>query len=368
MIYVGAEHILSPLGSNALKNFTEALNGNTGISPKHNHPEFTDKPISLIQDFTAIDSYSKIESMAIFSVLDSLNQINSNTFNDKWLLILSTTKGDIDHLKNGELEKAKPTYLASRIAEKLPIKPELLVVSNACISGLLGAITAHDYLATKKYDHAIVVGVDVVSKFTSSGFESFFALSNTPSAPFDKDRKGLSLGEAASTVILSSRKEIFTEPPMVFSGGASANDANHISGPSRTGEGLKRSVDLAMKYANVTGTEINFISAHGTGTRYNDDMESIAFNRCGLSSVPLNSFKGYFGHTLGAASVVELSMAIQSMRNGQMLKTLGCQNVGVTDEVNVLIENQKVNVQTVLKTASGFGGCNAAAILKKDIE
>ena len=365
MIYIGAEHILSPLGSNARTNFAQARKGESGITPNHSHPNYTEKPISYIENFPPTKGYSKIESMAIFSVLDSLNQINIDTYKDNWLLILSTTKGDIEHLVKGDIEKAKPSYLVNRIAKKLPVQTETMVVSNACISGLVGAITAHDFIATNKYDHVIVVGVDVVSKFTSSGFESFFALSDEPSAPFDKDRKGLSLGEAVSTVVLSSNKEIFAETPMEFSGGASANDANHISGPSRTGEGLKRAIDSAMKFAEVSSTEIKHISAHGTGTRYNDDMESIAFNRCGLGNVPLNSLKGYFGHTLGAAGVVELSMTIQSMRNGEMLKTLGCENPGTTDEVNVLVENQKGDLQTVLKTASGFGGCNAAAILKK---
>ena len=365
MIYIGAEHILSPLGSNARINFEQAIKGKSGISSNHSHSNFTDKPISYIENYQPIDGYSKIESMAIFSVLDSLNQINVDAYKDKWLLILSTTKGDVEHLENGEIEKAKPSYLVSRMAQKLPVQPDTLVVSNACISGLVGAITAHDFIATNKYDHVIVVGVDVVSKFTSSGFESFFALSDEPSAPFDKDRKGLSLGEAVSTVVLSANKEIFAELPMEFASGASSNDANHISGPSRTGEGLKRAIDSAMKFAGVSSTEIDHISAHGTGTRYNDDMESIAFSRCGLATVPLNSLKGYFGHTLGAAGVLELSMTIQSMRNGEMLKTLGCQNIGTTEEVNVLLENQPENLQTVLKTASGFGGCNAAAILKK---
>lgn len=365
MIYIGAEHILSPLGNNARLNFEQALCGKSGITSNHTHSNFTEKPLSYIENFPLTQGYSKIESMAIFSVLDSLNQIKTETYNDNWLLILSTTKGDIEHLSNGDLEKAKPSYLAHRIKGETPVQPEIMVVSNACISGLLGAITAHDFIATKKYDHVIVVGIDVVSEFTSKGFESFFALSDEPSTPFDKDRKGLSLGEAVSTVVLSSDKEIFTEIPMEFSGGASANDANHISGPSRTGEGLKRAIESALKFANVSSTEIKHISAHGTGTRYNDDMESIAFNRCGLGKVPLNSLKGYFGHTLGAAGVVELSMSIQSMRNGEMLKTLGCQNKGTTEEVNVLLENQKSDLETVLKTASGFGGCNAAAILKK---
>ncbi len=364
MIYIGAEHILSSLGKTAEDNFNAALAGNSGIKTTRESQAFSNKPLGILVDFKNIEGYSKVESMCISSALNCLSGINSSTFSDRWLIILSTTKGDIDQLEKGNIDKAKPSYLGERIAENLPINGEMIVISNACISGLLAAITAHDLITVDNYQHALVIGVDAVSKFTTMGFESFYALSENPSSPFDKNRTGLSLGEAASSLVLSKSKEIFKQSPMTFSGGASANDANHISGPSRTGEGLVRAINLAMDIAKVNGDEIDFISAHGTGTKFNDDMESIAFSRCGLSRVPINSMKGYFGHTLGAAGTLELSMSIQSMRNGQMLKTMGCTSPQTSEQINVLLENKKTRLNTVLKTASGFGGCNAAAIIK----
>lgn len=363
MIYIGSEHVLSPIGETAQQNFEAVQNGVSGI--KVQKADLEKSPSSTLENVDIKEGYSKIESLGINSALACVSGINESTYAEKWLFILSTTKGDIDHLQAGDVDKAKPSYLANRIAENLPFNAEVLVVSNACISGLLAAITAHDLIATKKYDHALVVGVDVVSEFTTRGFESFYALSKTPSSPFDENRTGLSLGEAVASVVLSSNEKAFKNEAMVFAGGSSANDANHISGPSRTGEGLTRSIQSAMKYSHTTSQEIDFISAHGTGTRYNDDMESIAFNRCELSKTPVNSFKGYFGHTLGAAGTIELAMSIQSMRNSVLIKTLGCETPGTTNTVNVLLENKLTPVNTVLKTASGFGGCNAAAILKK---
>ena len=366
MIYIGAEHILSSLGSSASDNFREALKGNSGLKVNHDKISGGNKPLGILNNFELIKGYSKVESMCISSASACLSGIDNRSFSDKWLVILSTTKGDIDHLVKGDIDKAKPTYLAKRVAEKLPITSDVMLVSNACISGLLAIITANDLVLTGKYEHVLVIGVDVVSSFTTNGFESFYALSKNPSAPFDKNRTGLSLGEAASSVIVSSSKEIYKESPMIISGGASANDANHISGPSRDGEGLVRAINSTLKIASVKSEEIDFISAHGTGTRFNDDMESIAFTRCNLNKVPINSMKGYFGHTLGAAGVLELSMSIQSMRNGQMIKTLGCSTPGTSEEINVLMENDKAELKTVLKTASGFGGCNAAIIIKMD--
>jgi len=364
VIFIGGEHILSSLGTSAHENFKEAEKGKTGIGPYHGDEFLLDKPIGVIKDFEKISGYSKIESISISSARSCIAQLKPEILNDNWLIILSTTKGDIDHLASGDVDKAKPTYLLSRIANQLPLKANTMVISNACISGLLATITAHDLISAGKFEHILVIGVDVVSNFINGGFESFYALSESPASPFDKDRTGFSLGEAVSSVVLSSKSDIYREQPMIFAGGASSNDANHISGPSRTGEGLLRAIKLAFKTTAVESSEIEFISAHGTGTRYNDDMESVAFTRANLAKVPLNSFKGYFGHTLGAAGVLELSMAIQSMRHGLMLKTQGCKTAGTAETVNVLMRNKAISFNTVLKTASGFGGCNAAAILK----
>ncbi len=364
MIFIGAEHILSPLGDTASENFIMALKGHTEIKLSNDNDSYIKKPASVTSSFEQFPGYTKIESMCISSALSCLSGIQSDMLSDKWLFILSTTKGDIDYLSSGNIKKAKPTYLAKRIGDRLPVKADTIVVSNACISGLSATIVAHDLIAAGKYSHAIVVGADVVSSFTTSGFESFYAISENPCSPYDKARTGLSLGEAAASVVLSFSKSIFKQLPVIFSGGATANDANHISGPSRSGEGLVRAINSAMKIASVESNEIDFISAHGTGTIFNDDMESIAFTRCDLNKVPVNSIKGYFGHTLGAAGVLELSIAIQSMRNKQMLKTLGCITPGTANQINVLLENTKAELETVLKTASGFGGSNAAVILK----
>ncbi len=366
IIYIGAEDILSSLRTSATENYRNALNGISGLAKHSDKDYFTNKPVGLLKEFKPLEGFTKVESMCIKSARNSLSYINKESFSDQWLIIISTTKGDIEYLEKNKIDKAKPTYLAQRVKDNLPLNSEVMVVSNACISGLLATITAHDYIYTGKYKHALVIGVDAVSEFITCGFESFYALSEKPSSPFDKNRIGLSLGEAASCVVLSPKTDIFKEQPMIFVGGVSSNDANHISGPSRTGEGLVRAIDLVFKSTNVEQSQIDFISAHGTGTKYNDDMESVAFARCNLQNVPTNSMKGYFGHTLGAAGVLELAMSIQSMRYDEMLGTLGCTNPGTSKEINVLLNNKKEKLKTVLKTASGFGGCNAAVVIKNN--
>jgi 3-oxoacyl-[acyl-carrier-protein] synthase-1 len=141
---------------------------------------------------------------------------------------------------------------------------------------------------------------------------------------------------------------------------------NHISGPSRTGEELAIAIRKALDDASVSPSSVDFISAHGTATQYNDDMEARAFALAGLSPVPANSLKGYFGHTLGAAGLVESIVSIHSMKGNVMIPTLGFQEPGVPVEMNICDRLQQAEVNHCLKTASGFGGCNAALVFSKN--
>ncbi len=144
--------------------------------------------------------------------------------------------------------------------------------------------------------------------------------------------------------------------------GFSTNDANHISGPSRTGEGLYLAISRVLKRSQAA---IDFISAHGTATPYNDEMESMAITRTGLQNVPVNSFKGYWGHTLGAAGVIESIMGIYSLRNGILFSTKGFSEPGVSNPLNIISKSESREINNCLKIASGFGGCNAAILFQK---
>ena len=109
---------------------------------------------------------------------------------------------------------------------------------------------------------------------------------------------------------------------------------------------------------------IDFISGHGTGTIFKDEMESIAFDRLGMNSIPLNSMKGFFGHTLGAAGVIEVICSMKMMEHQILIKNIGIEEVGVSGKINILENNLKTEVRTILKTGSGFGGGNASLIIQ----
>ena len=152
---------------------------------------------------------------------------------------------------------------------------------------------------------------------------------------------------------------------VIVSGAATSNDANHISGPSRTGEELSFAIKNALVEAGLTPADIGYISAHGTATPYNDEMEARAISLSGLSQVPVNSFKGYWGHTLGAAGIIESVAAVQSLRHNLLISSAGFADCGVSVPINIIKRNEALPLNACLKTASGFGGCNAAALYQK---
>ena len=211
------------------------------------------------------------------------------------------------------------------------------------------------------YDYAVVAGCDVLSPFIISGFQSFKAVSSQLCRPFDMSRDGLNLGEAAATVVYSRHRS--SRGGWVACRGAIRNDANHISGPSRTGEGCYRALSAVVDGMDSSG--LAFVNVHGTATVYNDEMESIALQRAGLLQVPVTGLKGYFGHTLGAAGVLETIMSMLAVDDHIVPGTLGFASLGVSAYVQVSCENRITDKKAFVKMLSGFGGCNAAMLFKK---
>lgn len=213
---------------------------------------------------------------------------------------------------------------------------------------------------SRQYDAAVVIGADVLSPFIVAGFQSLKALSDEQCRPFSANRKGLNLGEAAATVVYQVADDNSDGWRMLA--GAVRNDANHISGPSRTGEGSYRALLSVLGSSKLTASDLACLNVHGTSTLYNDEMESIAINRAGLNAVPVNAMKGYYGHTLGAAGVLETLLTMRAVEERKIPATRGFDELGVTNPVLVSSESLDTQKRAFVKLLSGFGGCNAAAV------
>ena len=385
--YAISENIISSLGFTASDNTDGLLNGKTGICV-HNENVLYPNPVALsLVDSIQLEhrfetvlskykkehkaaSYTRLEKMLILSISEALQGIPVRLDDRKLIFVLSTTKGNIDLLESRFTAKFdhKRVYLwalASVIRDFFGFVNTPLIISNACISGVIALIKASRLLRSGKFNYAIVAGGDIATEFVISGFQSFQALSPEPCKPFDLNRKGLSLGEGCGTIVLTVNPPETGSCSIIIAGGAVSNDANHISGPSRTGEELSMAMNTAISESGIGNPDIDYISAHGTATPFNDEMEAKAISLSRINGVPVNSFKGYWGHTLGAAGIMESAALIRSMKSNCLFRSAGFETPGMTETINVITETTYKPVNTCLKTASGFGGCNAALVFQK---
>ncbi|WP_333850648.1 beta-ketoacyl synthase N-terminal-like domain-containing protein [Epilithonimonas sp.] len=377
-IYITDYNCVTPLGFDVSSNWNALLEGKSGVTLHkiiENQEPFYASMIDsekLNEEFNRIfdriqngtQDSTRLEKMFLLSLKPL---VEKHPISEDTAFILSTTKGNISLLKNQTNlpEGVFLSSLAQKIADFFGFKTKPIVVSNACVSGVMAIAVAKNMIQAGKYKDAVVIAGDEISEFVISGFNSFQAIGTEICKPYDKNRDGINIGEATAAVYITSelnQNEIFS---FKILGDSAINDANHISGPSRTGDGLFSSIKNAMTEAQVLSENIDFISAHGTATIYNDEMEAIAFNRMNLQNVPLNSLKAYYGHCLGASGLLESIISMESALKNTLIPSKNFKETGTSQPLNIIKENQPAEIKYILKTASGFGGCNAAIVLEK---
>ncbi|MEC3877489.1 beta-ketoacyl synthase N-terminal-like domain-containing protein [Chryseobacterium sp. T9W2-O] len=375
-VFITDYNYITPLGFDVSSNWNALLEGKSGVALHkiiENHDPFFVSMIDsekLEEEFTKHfeseqnKSFTRLEKMFLLSLKPL---VESHQVTEETGFILSTTKGNIGLLKNKNTlpEGVYLSNLAKKIADFFGFKTKPIVVSNACVSGVVGIAVAKNMISSGKYKDVFVIAGDEVSEFVISGFNSFQAIGNGICKPYDKNRDGINLGEAAAAVYITSEPVKNEKFSFKILGDSAVNDANHISGPSRTGDGLYASIKNALTEAQVSAQQIDFISAHGTATIYNDEMEAIAFNRAELQNIPLNSLKAYYGHCLGASGLLETIISMESALNKTLIPSKNFEEIGISQSLNIIKETQPAEIRYILKTASGFGGCNAAVVLEK---
>ena len=391
MAYIIADNIISPLGETSEDNYLSVKSGRSGIRAYEpgtcNIPEGFNASL-LFEDFEtlALKSAQKAIANALKNIANGQKTIGNaqkNIANEqknignaqlelkgkRTAFILSSTKGNIE-------ENISLADSAQRIASQLGIDTKPIVVCNACISGLSALILGNRLIDSGLYDAAIVCGCDTPRQFILSGFQSLKALSPESCRPFDMERMGLNLGEAAATLILS--KNPIQGNSWRMGDGFIRNDAFHISTPSKTADGLylslQRTLESFTKEISSTCKQIDlkahlaFINAHGTATLFNDQMESVAIGRAGLSDLPANAYKSFWGHTMGAAGILETIISMKAIDDDTILGTRGFSELGVSGKMNICAENRPTDKKGFIKMLSGFGGCNATIWAAKNPE
>ena len=361
MIYVLADNIISPLGRTSEENYHAVKAGSSAI---RSYAPMTD---GVPNGFMASLLSSDFEGIVFSSASKAISLSGINVSDKRIIFILSSTKGAIENLGKTEDEKLYLGETAQRIATRLGFRTRPIVVCNACISGSSALNLASRLLQLGRYEYAVVCGADCPRQFIISGFQSLNAMSFEACRPFDIERQGLNLGEAAATVVLSSKIHSLSEEKRSkriwqIGHGFIKNDAFHISAPSKMAEGLSEALQQTME--GIDKEELAFINAHGTATMFNDQMESIALQRTELIDIPINALKGYIGHTLGAAGIFETILCMKSIDDNTILGTRGYEESGVSGNVMITSENRRTEKPAFIKMLSGFGGCNATLFAK----
>lgn len=370
MAYIIADNIISPLGETSEENYLSVKAGRSGIRT------YEPGTCNIPEGFYASLLFEDFETLALRSAQKAIANAQKTMGNallelkgKRTAFILSSTKGNIE-------ENISLADSAQRIASQLGIDAKPIVVCNACISGLSALILGNRLIDSGLYDAAIVCGCDTPRQFILSGFQSLKALSPEPCRPFDMERMGLNLGEAAATLILS--KNPIQGNSWRMGDGVIRNDAFHISTPSKTADGLylslQRTLESFTKEISSTCKQIDmkehlaFINAHGTATLFNDQMESVAIGRAGLSDLPANAYKSFWGHTMGAAGILETIISMKAIDDDTILGTRGFSELGVSGKMNICAENRPTDKKGFIKMLSGFGGCNATIWAAKSPE
>jgi len=320
------------------------------------------------------DLHDSTERSMVYCLIDKvLNNIGMIPHYS--LLITASTKAGIDKM-TGSNEENKNTYagclqpgIGDYISKRLSLKGESIHISAACASSAVALAKGASIIERGRADSVLVCCFDLVTEFIFSGFCALQAMSPYPCKPFDKKRKGMSLGEGAATLLIMNEekaREYNKKPIAVLKGWAVTNDATHITRPDAEGEGLSLAIERSLTKAGIDAPSISAICAHGTGTYHNDAMELASYKRIfGENKIPLFSVKGAIGHTLGAAGGIEAAVCVRSLLHGIIPPTTGLSEPEHDAEGLVSSSPVKMGLASMLSVNSGFSGVNAALVISK---
>ena len=362
-VWWGPDSILSALGFGTRENMEAVRAGRTNLSAWHDGTpvcQIDPERFAQLTAERAVAEYTPAERLALLTLGEVIARSGVSPANERTLVLLSTTKGNIG-LLNGDPAKCDLNDTAEVVGRHFGAANRPLVISNACISGVSAIVVASRLIRSGEYDHVFVAGFDLLCDFIVNAFKS---VSPALCRPYDAARDGLTLGEAGGAVLLTTDREL-SATGITVAGGGISNDANHISAPSRTGDGLAFAIGAALREASLGAAAIGMVNPHGTATLYNDEMESRALHLAGLCGTPCNSLKPYFGHTLGASGVIESIVTVHGLAEGTVFGVKGYAECGVPYPLNISAEHRTTRTDAALKTASGFGGCNAAAVFRR---
>ncbi|SDM38745.1 beta-ketoacyl-[acyl-carrier-protein] synthase family protein [Kriegella aquimaris] len=388
--------IISAIGNNVEENYSALISGKTGVSKisqiatihknaiKVGEIDLTNEQLEAQLGLTPDNNYSRTALLGAIAAKQAVANAQITNMKDyRTGLVSSTSVGGMDmtekyfyqYLEDEAVQKYIDGHHAGdstqKIAQQLGIDKSLVTtISTACSSAANAIMFGARLIKSGKLDRVIVGGSDCLSKFTINGFKTLMILSDTDNTPFDENRKGLNLGEAAAFLVLESDEAVRAGNKKVLAyvkGYGNANDAHHQTASSENGDGATLAMEKALKVAGMQPEDIDYINAHGTATANNDLSEGRAFQRIfGHKTPDFSSTKPYTGHTLAAAGGIEAVYAVLALQNNTIYPNLNFETP--MKEFNLVPQTQtkEKELNTVLSNSLGFGGnCSTVIFSKK---
>ena len=386
--------IISAIGKNVEENFDSLIHQKHGLSRLKNFDsihkneifvgeiKLSNDELATFLNLSPENNFSRTAMLGLIAVKEALQNAGIENVNEvRTGLISSTSVGGMDRTENYFLDyenlPEKQKYISShdagassnQIANEIGLKGFVSTISTACSSAANAIMYGARLINSGKLDRVIVGGTDALSKFTINGFKSLMILSDEFNQPFDENRKGLNLGEAAAYLVLESEESIQKSNKKVLGyliGSGNSNDAFHQTASSDNGEGAYLAMKKAFETSTIQPTEIDYINVHGTATNNNDLTEGRALKRIFGENVPnFSSTKPFTGHTLAAAASVEAVFSLLSLQHNLVYPNLNFQSP--IEELNIfpITKLEKKNIEYVLSNSFGFGGNCSTLIFSK---
>ncbi len=362
----------------SLRSALQANRSGLRTAARFDSPRFQSSVVGAALDESALtdNPAHQLASFALNEAQANAQASLANVPKERIGFVLSTTKANIEaleRLSDGRpcshvaRRHLQPDFLAADLATEASAHGPVQTVSVACVSGLIALMQGAKLIQRGEADAVFVVGVDHLSAFVMAGFTALKAIDPLGCRPFDRDRCGLTPGEAGAAIVLTHPDLAWPDSIWIRSWGSS-NDANHMTGPSRDGSGLAQAIRAALKSAQLSPPDIDYINVHGTGTPYNDAMESAALRTVfGENCPPLSGLKGMLGHTLGAAGIIETIAGVLAMQEKLLPGTPRLSNMADGVPSTLLKEPRSATrLNHVLKLNTGFGGVNGAIVLSHE--
>lgn len=387
--------IISAIGNNVDENCEALFAGKTGIGRvvkiNTNHKNdimvgeiaYTNSQLESLLQLPETNNYSRTALLGAVAAKEAVESARISDINEyKTGLISATSVGGMDmteryyyeYLEDKTVQKYIEAHHAGdstqKIAEQLGLKNSLVTtISTACSSAANAIMLGARLIKSGKLDRVIVGGADCLSKFTINGFKSLMILSDTYNTPFDENRKGLNLGEAAAFLVLESDAVVEAENKKVLAylkGYGNANDAFHQTASSENGDGATLAMQQALKVAGLQPESIDYVNAHGTATGNNDLSEGKAFLRIFGENMPaFSSTKPFTGHTLAAAGGIEAVFSVLALQHNKIYPNLNFKTPMSAFNLVPELELKEKEVTTVLSNSLGFGGNCSTVIFSK---